>query len=524
MIATMLSSIRTLPLRRIISAKTRIFTRLNVPRYLPNLLQSASMVYVSKVEKNRASNVSCSVHVEFGLLNSTDQTQKTDYISLFFHEDDPGHEPADVVWTFPIPKGANLSKVLMGHLAEMRYEAYDDEYARAYSSFVTKLWLSESSSGPSLASTTGGEVDMKLPEDKPCRPTKATGSNLLVPGEARDEEIRLRLEEGQSFLDLASTLNRTPEFITREGRRLLGESKLGQLMKHNKRGPWTSDEDLRLATLRGNGRNLRDMSALLRRTRPSIQKRLRELGSSIFEQMVVEGPQELAPGLRESLFEARLAEIWNGLLKTEMTQTWRAVLQEKAPERWLAAISAGIPIHVKRFLGGLECPTWAELKSIALTDTKDAGVYARLVESRFEIQAAGDRHVYIGSASKYGVGLSGRIAQHTERRPRRNQSRLQQDIRKKDLKGGDRFITLMTMKLDSPDNDTVLDVRRTLTLAEAILTIWLGALQSPSHYLDKLCPWDTSLLAYSGWSSHNPLLVDVTEPRHDIPSDGTDPD
>lgn len=125
------------------------------------------------------------------------------------------------------------------------------------------------------------------------------------------------------------------------------------MLQHNKKGPWTCDEVQRLIKWREDGLALRSIKKLLRRTKHSIQKKLRELGSSIFEPTVVAGPQGLPPGLRESLFEARLAEIWNGLLKTEMTQLWIVALEEKPPEQWLAAVYAGIPAHVKTILGGL---------------------------------------------------------------------------------------------------------------------------------------------------------------------------
>lgn len=330
----------------------------------------------------------------------------------------------------------------------------------------------------------------------------------------------MRLREGQSFFDLASSLKRTPGFIIREAQRLLG-AELEQLLKHNKKGPWPYDEVQHLITLRQDGLPLRTMRKWLRRTEHSIQKKLGELGSSVFKPTVVAGPQELPTGLRESLFEARLAEIWDGLLKSEMTPTWRDALGEKPREQWLAAVAAGIPAHVKRMLGGLQPPSWEDLKSSALVDTHDAGVYARLVESRFATQAADDRRLYIGSASKYGAGLSGRIAGHlsARKRPRLRQSRLQREIIEDDLKGGDRFITLMITKLDSCKKEAVLDVRRTVTLAEAILTAWLGALESPPRDLERLCPWGTGFLAYWGWCSYNPLLVDVAEPRDD-----TDPD
>ncbi|KAF2192906.1 hypothetical protein K469DRAFT_693007 [Zopfia rhizophila CBS 207.26] len=207
--------------------------------------------------------------------------------------------------------------------------------------------------------------------------------------------------------------------------------------------------------------------------------------------------------------------MWQGLLKSEMTQTWREALQGKSAEEWLSSISAGIPEDVKRVLGGLRPPTWEELESLSLIDTNDAGVYARLVKSRYEFQMVSDRYLYVGSASRYGGGLNVRIAEHTMKTRRSDESRLQRDIRTKDLKGTDRFVTLMVMKMDSPKKEVVLDVRRTVTLAEAILTAWLSALQSPSHDLQSLCPWDPQTLEYTGWSSHNPLIKNVAEPNNE---------
>jgi hypothetical protein len=99
------------------------------------------------------------------------------------------------------------------------------------------------------------------------------------------------------------------------------------------------------------------------------------------------------------------------------------------------------------------------------------------------------------------------------KRRRSDKSRLQRDIRKKDLKGNDRFVTLMAMKMNSPKDEDVLDMRLAVTLAEAILTIWLGALQSPSLHLQGLYQWDPQILEYTGWSSHNPLTMDVVKPK-----------
>lgn len=140
-------------------------------------------------------------------------------------------------------------------------------------------------------------------------------------------------------------------------------------------------------------------------------------------------------------------------------------------------------------------------------------MYARLVKSRYELQIAIDRYLYVGSASRYGSGLNGRVSEQVGKRRRHPESRLQRDIKAKDLKAPGRFVTLMIMKMNSPKREDVLDVRRTVTLAEAILTVWLGALQSPSPHLQSLCQWDSRILDYTAWSSHNPLTKDVVGPN-----------
>ena len=70
----------------------------------------------------------------------------------------------------------------------------------------------------------------------------------------------------------------------------------------------------------------------------------------------------------------------------------------------------------------------------------------------------------------------------------------------------------MVMEMSSPREEHVFDVRRTVTWAEAILTIWFGALQNPSTHLQSLCPWNPGLLGYTAWSSHHSLTMDVVQP------------
>lgn len=472
-------------------------------------LQSASIVSISRFEmelKPRAST-----RVLFDFPNEPAANQTPQYISFDFWEDD---EPADAAWTFAIPEGEDLIDVLKSYALSMG-DNTDDEYVGAFQRYVAYLYAQKLllQQPKTTQKSARSEMDVKMSKKGARRKSKSPVPAILLPGRARDEEIELRLRQGQSFLDLASSLGRTPSFITREAKRLLGEYELKTLMKPKKRGQWSNDEIQYLISLRQEGLSLQKITMWLRRTKSSVEKQLRELGSTIFEPTAVEGPQEMPPGFQESLFNARLVEIWQGLLKSEMTEKWREALQEKSAEEWLSAISAGIPENIKKILGGLRPPTWEELEGLPWTDTDDAGVYARLVSSRYEIQTASDRYLYVGSASRYGGGLNRRISEHTERRRRSYESRLQRDIRKKDLKGNDRFVTLMAMKMNSPMNEDVRDVRLTVTLAEAILTLWLGALQSPLPHLQNLCQWDPQILEYTGWSSHNPLTMDVVEPN-----------
>ncbi|KAL9002999.1 MAG: hypothetical protein Q9188_004099 [Gyalolechia gomerana] len=436
--------------------------------------------------------------------------QKLEYISFHFQEDD---EPADVAWTFAIAEGEDLIESLKNYALGMGKDP-SDEYVGAIQSYIGYLYAQNLllQQPKTIKQSAGSETDVKIPQKSPKRKPKNSIPAILLPGKEREEEIELRLQQGQSFLDLASTLQRSRIFICREAKRLLGEHKLKTLMKQNKKGQWSEIEMQYLTLLRQQRLSLREITMWLRRTKPSVEKKLRELGTTIFEPTAVEGPQQMPLGLQESLFNTRLVDVWQGLLQSDMTEKWRKALQGKSTEDWLSTISAGIPGNVKKLLGGLRPPTWGELEALLSTDTDDAGVYARLVSSRYEIQTVSDRYLYVGSASRYGGGLNMRISEHTVRRKRSDESRLQRDIRKKDLKGNDRFITLMVMKMNSPKKENVLEVRLTVTLAEAILTMWLGALKSSSLQLQNLCPWDPQTLEYTGWSSHNPLTVDVVEP------------
>ena len=462
------------------------------------------MVSVSGCNMER--NPSASTRVLFNFPKEPTTDQKYRYISFEFWEDD---EPADVAWTFTIPIKEDLIDVLESYASTMGDDP-TDEYTGAFQGFVTKLVVQRLI----LSQSRTSRKDIKLPKDSADRLAKTPVPATRVTGDARDEEIKRSLWQGQSFVDIASYFDRSPEFIVREAKRLHGQEELKKLMRRTKKRQWSDVETQWLISERKQGLPLAKIAKLLRRTKPGVETKLRELGNMIFKPIVVEGPQELPPGLRESLFSTRLVHVWQALLKSDMTPTWREALLEKSSERWLSTISDGIPENIKRILGSLQPPTYDELECLSSVDSTDAGVYARLITSRYELQTANDRYLYVGSASKYGSGLNGRVLQHFEKRSRRDETRLNRNIRAKDLDEPGHFATLMTMEMNSPENKDVLDVRRTVTLAEAVLTVWLGALQSPCHHLRNSCQYHPQISDYTAWSSHNPLTMDIVQPSN----------
>jgi len=472
-------------------------------------LQAASIVSVSGFEMERHSRKS--TRVLFNLSRKATADQKPRYISVRFWEDD---EPADVAWTFTFPEGENLIDVLERYASSMENDTRD-EYVGAFQRFVSGLVVERllRNQDRTVQENARSETDVELPKTGARRRSKAPASAKSAPGRARDEEIELRVRQGQSFVHLASSLERTPEFIFREVKRLLKQKELQTLMRRRIKGQWSNEETQWLILQRKQGLALTRITKLLRRTKLSVEKQLRELGNVMFESTVVEGPQELPPGLQESLFNTRLVNIWQGLLELEMTPTWEKALSTKSAEEWLSPISQGIPEGVKKILGGLRPPTYVELENLPSVHSTDAGVYARLVTSRYELQMASDRYLYVGSASRYGKGLNWRVSEHIGKEKSHHVLRLQRNIKTKGLKGPGRFVTLMTMKMNSSEKEDVLDVRRTVILAEAILTVWLGALQSPSPRLQNLHQWHPQTLDYTAWSSHNPLTIDFSEPN-----------
>lgn len=119
-----------------------------------------------------------------------------------------------------------------------------DEYAGAFQGFVTNLAVQRSflSQDRTIQRSCTSRKDVELPKNGAERQVKIPVPTKRVTGGTRDEEIQRSLRKGQSFVDLASYFGRSPEFIFREAKRLLGQEELKKLMMRNKKGQWSDDE------------------------------------------------------------------------------------------------------------------------------------------------------------------------------------------------------------------------------------------------------------------------------------------
>jgi len=129
-----------------------------------------------------------------------------------------------------------------------------------------------------------------------------------------------------------------------------------------------------------------------------------------------EGPQAVSSKLMDSIFQARLREVWDWLMRSEMTEIWKEVLDQKSIESWLSNISENTPKQVKQLLASHEPLSLAELIALPWLETSKAGVYGWILKPRSQTYLDKEAYLYIGSASKYGSGLEWRKHQHLSER------------------------------------------------------------------------------------------------------------
>jgi hypothetical protein len=333
--------------------------------------------------------------------------------------------------------------------------------------------------------------------------------------ETETKIIKELLEKGSQMWEVAQHLGRPREQVRKK---IKGDEKLRDLLKPVKSGRWSKEEIEYLMRLRIEGFNRSVLAKRLGRSKESVASKIAEKSEQIRSLTMLptfQGPQALSPGLTESIFQARLRESWDCLMRSKMTEDWKGVLSQASAESWLWAISENTSSQIKQLLASHRPPTAVELAALPWTETSNAGVYAWILNPRSKFHLDKEVHLYVGSASRYGSGLEGRKHQHLSESTFMHNRRLRSLIKRRKLGRQGHFLTLMTLEFESEDKDDVLKARHLVTVAESIFTMWLGAFTETMEDgcgLRDHCPWGRNL-PYSGLSSHNPLTKDVVVPK-----------
>ncbi|RYP29501.1 hypothetical protein DL767_006691 [Monosporascus sp. MG133] len=346
-------------------------------------------------------------------------------------------------------------------------------------------------------------------------------SRLLTAEEA--EQTRAFLRQGCQVWEIALSIQRSEPAVRAALER--DQDLAGQLTE-KKKGKWSDLEIKYLLELLGRCRVpcRKVMARLLGRDASSvgrqINKMVAERRPTEQQRLPLVPPDGDLSEREQKVLEARMKDIVDGLISMDKTEEWEHVLAEKPSAEWAAHILALIPTPVKHILAASAPPTASTLKAMEWQDTSRMGVYAWVLKPKLNNPLQMGDFVYVGSATKWGSGLSGRKSQHQRRKGREN--KIPRLIRTNHLNRKGPFLTLLSMQLESPEPGEVLKARQLIILAEAVLTVWLGALGEVNRdsygeeqkrlRLRHLCPWDLDEISYRGACSHNPLDVDVHSP------------
>ncbi|KAK0637171.1 hypothetical protein B0T17DRAFT_483242 [Bombardia bombarda] len=298
------------------------------------------------------------------------------------------------------------------------------------------------------------------------------------------------LGKGFQIWEIALRIGRSESVLQRT---VQDNGVLASLLKRVKTGRWTSaEEDVLLRHLAKRAVPDKGMIAQqMGRTTNSVARQIRKLAKGRRSPMSLSAPvtspdTELSKSEIATL-EVRLDRILEGLTMADKTERWYRVLMEAPRVEWIERILSLIPTPVGRILAGTSPPTIAELRSLEWEHTSRLGVYAWILTRKILNPFYPEHYIYVGSATKYGK------------------------------KG--HFVALLSMEVESYEPNEIVKARHLIVLAEAALTIWLGALtegkpdgQKERLLLRSLCPWDVGQISYCGICSHNPLSVDVFYP------------
>ena len=224
------------------------------------------------------------------------------------------------------------------------------------------------------------------------------------------------------------------------------------------------------------------------------------------------GLRALSPE-EEQAFESQFSTIWEGMMALERKPEWEGIISRLRSDVCFPLISSHIPVGIKRILISSHPPTPAKLKSLAWSNTTDAGVFTWWTEVGGK-QESGEKtvYVYVGSASNHPGGLIFRKRYMLSRSAEPHDEALKRKIKDLGLSPKGQFGTLFTVPFENSFEGDVLDVRAFSILTRLLLMIWLGAVGGELKSKTKdLVPWKLGKIQYIGLATDNPLLTDINK-------------
>lgn len=283
--------------------------------------------------------------------------------------------------------------------------------------------------------------------------------------------------------------------------------------------PLTEEETEILKQMYEDGTQSHIIADRLKRKHSSVNKKIKALAPYFRDRnrpQLFHGPQALSPQLEDSIFHARMSEIWEGLMILPKTRQWEDTLSTVSSEFWLDQIAQHTPKPVKSLLASHQPPDIARLESLNWSETEAAGVYAWILPPE-TTPAYLDKHfcLFVGSTSEYGVGLSG-----TRRRLLSKQSSTQADyttkafLKEHGFSRRGKLVTLLEVPFKDKSLQETMRVRALVRLARAVFIIWLGAVREAAKpAIKQLVPWELECIRYQGFASHMFFAFDFYEAR-----------
>ena len=360
--------------------------------------------------------------------------------------------------------------------------------------------------------------NVQVPEDEASeRPTSRKG-RLLKPRRKNGEEADLTALLREQLAKLGAT---PPELGTVQ---LLSNYRFEYEIKNEKlptiQGRWMKEETDILKEMCKDHVHPRAIADRLGRKTQSVVQKIAGL-SDYFRQhneaSRFEGPRSLPPEMEESVLRSRLQTIWEGLMRTPKTKRWDEVLMNHPPSLWQSMILEALPRDVVSILTSVQPPHLARIESLPWSETSAAGVFAWILKpAKASYHFDDECYVYIGSTARHGKGLGGRRAE-LQSRPYRGMDAIIRSIDYHKLDRRGQFVTLFEVPFADDSREEVERIRTLVTLAKAVLVIWLGAVEKRSRTaITGLVPWDIETISYLGIGGHNALYRDIYVPRPSV--------